>query len=443
MAFVMRRMHVKQAKAGAQESLEALEATATQKMLLETNFRIADIEGILYDEVLEKMSAERRFQKRRVILTRDKMMFCRENDAHVKEFIPLAEIALNGERSSTSAQDSRMDLLNEDSPGAIYDINTEKDGFNSGRTFTFRLCKEQKRERARAGSTAFQRFQAKVAAFYSSNAVQGFVAVLIFANFIANAIESEIKPAEGTQVAKNFSTLDLIFTILFTIELCLNLLASWFWPFVQDGWSMFDLVVVTVSLLALVLSELPGVNVLRLMRAFRVMRLFGRLASLRLIINSLCSSIVPVLNAFLIMLLITSIYAILAVNFFGSTSPEYFGTFTAALLTMFQVCTVDPAQAKMKGMPAVFFVSFIVIVGWTLLQVVVAVLLDNFTAAADREKERIMQIKAEKNNQKALDIDDSNTVNFSKLREGLRKFKVELEEDGGGWMEEEEEDREI
>jgi len=30
---------------------------------------------------------------------------------------------------------------------------------------------------------------------------------------------------------------------------------------------------------------------------------------------------------------------------------------------------------------ALFFVSFIVIVGWTLLQVVVAVLLDNFTAA--------------------------------------------------------------
>eukprot|EP00960_Hanusia_phi_P001690 48940-Hanusia_phi.AAC.1 len=31
--------------------------------------------------------------------------------------------------------------------------------------------------------------------------------------------------------------------------------------------------------------------------------------------------------------------------------------------------TVDPAVAKMNGLTAVFFVSFIVIVGWTLLQV--------------------------------------------------------------------------
>ena len=35
-----------------------------------------------------------------------------------------------------------------------------------------------------------------------------------------------------------------------------------------------------------------------------------------------------------------------------------------------------------------FFVSFVVLVAWTLLQVVVAVLLDNFTAAADQEKQR-------------------------------------------------------
>jgi hypothetical protein len=47
------------------------------------------------------------------------------------------------------------------------------------------------------------------------------------------------------------------------------------------------------------------------MRAFRVMRLFGRMRSLREIITSLTMSLIPMGNAFLIMLLVTSIYAIL------------------------------------------------------------------------------------------------------------------------------------
>ena len=46
----------------------------------------------------------------------------------------------------------------------------------------------------------------------------------------------------------------------------------------------------------------------------------------------------------------------------------------------------------LDGYAALFFISFIVFVAWTLLQVVVAVLLDNFTAAADQEKARKAQV---------------------------------------------------
>ncbi|KAJ1474801.1 hypothetical protein T484DRAFT_1830971 [Baffinella frigidus] len=60
------------------------------------------------------------------------------------------------------------------------------------------------------------------------------------------------------------------------------------------------------------------------MRAFRVMRLFGRLQSLRQIINSLTSSIVPVMNAFLIMFLVMAIYAILGVSFFKELANDAF-----------------------------------------------------------------------------------------------------------------------
>ncbi len=67
---------------------------------------------------------------------------------------------------------------------------------------------------------------------------------------------------------------------------------------------------------------------------------------------------------------------------------------------MFQVCTgdawaseiarpmVENDLGELDGGNAIFFVSFIVVVSWTLLQVVVAVLLDNFAEASNAEKQR-------------------------------------------------------
>ena len=208
---------------------------------------------------------------------------------------------------------------------------------------------------------------------------------------------------------------------------------------------------------------------IRLLRAFRVMRLFGRLQSLRQIISSLTASIFPVLNAFLVMLLVTSIYSILGVNFFSENFPESFGTFSRALFSMFQVITGDSwatglarpimLRTNPDGTidlgPCFFFISFIVIVGWVLLQVVVAVLLDNFTEASYQEKMRKEQekLKNEKFVQKVhildpllaglahfdtaedltkrirllfqvLDSDDSGSLSFQELADGLRKFRV-------------------
>ena len=47
----------------------------------------------------------------------------------------------------------------------------------------------------------------------------------------------------------------------------------------------------------------------QVLRAFRVLRLFGRLKSLRNIVAAITESIVPVLNAFLIIYLVASICA--------------------------------------------------------------------------------------------------------------------------------------
>jgi hypothetical protein len=60
-------------------------------------------------------------------------------------------------------------------------------------------------------------------------------------------------------------------------------------------------------------------------------------AIFRSIVNALTASLVPVLNAFAIVSLITSIYAIEGVNLFASRDSENFGNFMLSLYTMFQV----------------------------------------------------------------------------------------------------------
>ena len=102
--------------------------------------------------------------------------------------------------------------------------------------------------------------------------------------------------------------MDTAFTAVFTAELLVNAYAHWLAPFVRDGWNVFDTIVVTLSLVALGPVSMP-INVLRSIRALRVVRLFGRLGALRDIVSSLTAAIVPVLNAFLILLIVSSICA--------------------------------------------------------------------------------------------------------------------------------------
>ena len=81
-----------------------------------------------------------------------------------------------------------------------------------------------------------------------------------------------------------------------------------FLAFVRDGWNMFDLVVVSLSLAALGPVPIPA-NTLRTVRAFRVLRLFGRVGALRDIVAALAAALLPVLNAFLVLLIVASICA--------------------------------------------------------------------------------------------------------------------------------------
>ena len=107
-------------------------------------------------------------------------------------------------------------------------------------------------------------------------------------NFAANVAEAQLvrslQNADGsaTAVGDLLANLNFFFTAAFTAELLLNVAANWWRPLLT-GWNLLDLVVVTLSLAALGPIDLP-MTVLRMMRVFRVVRLFGRMRELRLYI---------------------------------------------------------------------------------------------------------------------------------------------------------------
>jgi hypothetical protein len=107
------------------------------------------------------------------------------------------------------------------------------------------------------------------------------VAALIVISFGCNILEKEIDPS-GEQYKSVWEGLDTTFNILFLFELLVNMYGYGgprpaFW---RSAWNVFDTIVVAVGCVLMTGAELGAFNKLKLMRAFRVFRLFKRIESL-------------------------------------------------------------------------------------------------------------------------------------------------------------------
>jgi voltage-gated sodium channel len=100
--------------------------------------------------------------------------------------------------------------------------------------------------------------------------------------------------------------INLLFNAIFAIELCINLFGNWLYAFFRSGWNWFDLFIVLMSMLDFGPFNNP-LWLVRLMRAFRVVRLFGRVRELTKMIAAITSSLFPMMNAFVILFVVLSI----------------------------------------------------------------------------------------------------------------------------------------
>ena len=75
-----------------------------------------------------------------------------------------------------------------------------------------------------------------------------FSGMLVVANFLDDVYEAEAGAA--VDEAASFAV-NTFFTAIFTVELLVNMYAHWFRAFFFNGWNLFDMFSVSVSLLAL------------------------------------------------------------------------------------------------------------------------------------------------------------------------------------------------
>ncbi|XP_055947185.1 voltage-dependent calcium channel type A subunit alpha-1-like [Argiope bruennichi] len=214
------------------------------------------------------------------------------------------------------------------------------------------------------------------------------------------------------------SYLNEVFTSMFLLECVLKLVAYGCKNFFRDPWNTFDFITVVGSVIDVLVMELGtilskqisffNVGFLRLFRAARLIKLLRQGYTIRILLWTFIQSFKALPYVCLLIAMLFFIYAIIGMQVFGNIAlnPEQqitrhnnFRSFFQGLMLLFRCATGEAWQAIMlsciKGSPCdersgkgpkecgsnlayAYFVSFIFFCSFLMLNLFVAVIMDNF-----------------------------------------------------------------
>lgn len=209
---------------------------------------------------------------------------------------------------------------------------------------------------------------------------QNFIIAVIVVTAIVIGVEtSETLTARYADV---FHAIDVAVQVIFVVEIAIRILACWprLLSFFRDGWNVFDFAVVVVSLLP---QAGPFAMVARLARLMRVTRLVSIFPELRLIVGTMLRSIPSMGHVILMLGLLLYVYGVLGVYLFGDEDPDRWGNLGAALLTLFQILTlegwVEVQDILLDVVPWawIYFGTFVFIGVFVVVNLFIAVVINN------------------------------------------------------------------
>ncbi|XP_076004908.1 sodium channel protein type 2 subunit alpha-like isoform X2 [Genypterus blacodes] len=116
---------------------------------------------------------------------------------------------------------------------------------------------------------------------------------------------------------------NLVFTGIFTAEMCFKIIALDPYYYFQEGWNIFDGIIVSLSLMELGLANVEGLSVLRSFRLLRVFKLAKSWPTLNMLIKIIGNSVGALGNLTLVLAIIVFIFAVVGMQLFGKSYKEF------------------------------------------------------------------------------------------------------------------------
>jgi voltage-gated sodium channel len=166
--------------------------------------------------------------------------------------------------------------------------------------------------------------------------------------------------------------------------------------FFRDPWSVFDFVVVAISMV----PASQTFNVLRSLRILRALRLITAVPTLKAVVGGLLAALPGMGSIVLLIMLLYYVYAVIAVKLYGAAFPDLFGTLGKSFFTLFTVMTLEGWVEVVKSMLPkhpyawVFFVTFIVTTTFMVLNLFIGVVVN--AMQKEHEKEFRQELEAER-----------------------------------------------
>uniref|UniRef100_A0A183CB81 Voltage-dependent calcium channel type A subunit alpha-1 n=1 Tax=Globodera pallida TaxID=36090 RepID=A0A183CB81_GLOPA len=230
------------------------------------------------------------------------------------------------------------------------------------------------------------------------------VITLVFLNTVCVASEHHGQPEWFTEFLKYA---EFTFLAIFISEMLIKIFAMGYRTYFTSKFNRFDCIVIVGSAIEVIYSELKGgsfgISVLRALRLLRIFKLTSYWLSLRNLVRSLLHSMRSIISLLFLLFLFIVIFALLGMQLFGgkfnfqNMHPyTHFDTFPIALITVFQILTGEDwnevmylaieSQGGVYGGGMIYCVYFIVLVlfgNYTLLNVFLAIAVDNLANAQE------------------------------------------------------------
>ncbi|XDV49120.1 hypothetical protein PO909_018431, partial [Leuciscus waleckii] len=240
--------------------------------------------------------------------------------------------------------------------------------------------------------------------------------VLILLNTVTLAVQHYDQSKFFSHV---MDILNMVFTGLFTVEMIIKLMALRLRHYFIDAWNSFDALIVVGSVVDIVVTEFSSsedssrvsITFFRLFRVMRLVKLLSKGEGIRTLLWTFVKSLQALPYVALLIAMIFFIYAVIGMQTFGKIAMQdhtqinrnnNFQTFPQAVLLLFRCATGEAWQEIMlSSLPGkrcdpeadyepgeeftcgsnfaiVYFISFFMLCAFLIINLFVAVIMDNF-----------------------------------------------------------------